>query len=486
MVLKILRSKKFAKRTLLGLSILIIPAFVLWGIGNVAKGPEVIGIIGNKKIYTDDLAKSHQGIKTQLLFSYGGNYNAFSQILKNQPLLNYMAWERLILLSSARGNRFRITNKNIVSFISQHPLFQRNGVFDNTIYQFVLRNVLSMDARQFEELLRENLRIDLFRQNLIKDVSVSDNELKDYFKNITDKVTISYLLIDKESFSDKVSVSDEEIALYYEDNKETFFEEAKAKIDYIEMPFDSTEEKNSAINILRNLLPELRNTPEKFKEKAEEHNLKYGAPLPFSRNDIIPNIPVFKDFVDTSFTLKPDEISSPVINSQEDKGVIYILHKIQDIPREQKTLDTVHEIIVDIISDTKSLDSAKTKADALFQEITENNLSLKQAAEKSGQTIQTIEPVKSTGYIENIGPANIIVSRAKETGKNKIIPPIPVKNGVLIAHVDEIISEQDSVFEEKKEDMRKQLLNKKQIDTLRTWFDKNKASARLKKPFNEI
>ncbi|MFH1310107.1 MAG: hypothetical protein ABIH85_05475, partial [Candidatus Omnitrophota bacterium] len=69
---------------------------------------------------------------------------------------------------------------------------------------------------------------------------------------------------------------------------------------------------------------------------------------------------------------------------------------------------------------------------------------------------------------------------------NKMISPIPVNKGFIIAHVDEIIAEDESDFEEKKEDLRSQLLNKKQIEALRTWFDENKANVQLKKPLNEI
>ena len=109
MVLKIFRSKKFTKRTLIVLLVLIIPAFVLWGVGNLGSGPELIGKIEGRAVYPRDLAKSADGIKTQILFSHGDNFNVFSQILKNRVLINYMAWERLILLNASRGKSPKIS-----------------------------------------------------------------------------------------------------------------------------------------------------------------------------------------------------------------------------------------------------------------------------------------------------------------------------------------------------------------------------------------
>jgi len=54
MVLSILRSRKFSKRILTALLILIIPAFLLWGVGSLKNRPGKIGKIDGKLIYSDE------------------------------------------------------------------------------------------------------------------------------------------------------------------------------------------------------------------------------------------------------------------------------------------------------------------------------------------------------------------------------------------------------------------------------------------------
>ena len=73
MVLSILRSRKFSKRVLLALLVIIIPAFVFWGAGSLTDRPELIGTIGGTKVYPDDFMESFQGIKSQIFMSYYGN-----------------------------------------------------------------------------------------------------------------------------------------------------------------------------------------------------------------------------------------------------------------------------------------------------------------------------------------------------------------------------------------------------------------------------
>ena len=69
MVMNVLRSRKFAKRVLFALLVLIIPAFVLWGVGSITQKPPVIGQIGRQKVRIDDLAKSAQGARIQILLT---------------------------------------------------------------------------------------------------------------------------------------------------------------------------------------------------------------------------------------------------------------------------------------------------------------------------------------------------------------------------------------------------------------------------------
>ena len=238
MIMHILRSKKVAKRILLALLILIIPAFVLWGAGTLTSGPGTIGRIGGKTITDRSLDKSRQAIKAQLLFSYYGDFNTLNKITQDRQLLNFMAWERLVLLDGANRAKITVPDTAIVQFIAQHPLFRRGGGFDSTTYSYILKNTLGMDPRQFEEFTRENLKTHLFRQSITQDMTVSDKEVLEFYGKDHDKVVLSYLLLPKESFSEEVEVTETDIREYYENNKELFLDPAKMTIEYMSFPYD--------------------------------------------------------------------------------------------------------------------------------------------------------------------------------------------------------------------------------------------------------
>ena len=228
MMLKVFRNKNVAKIVLWALLILILPAFVLWGTGNLGrgadkKGPAYVGTIENKKVSFDDFAKSVSSIRCQIVLNYFNNSKALDSLLKNKAFVGKLAWDRLIMLKKAGMARIRVPDSDVIKFITSHPLFLRNGRFDDRVYEYFLKNSLSLYPRNFEELIRETLMIQKLTDSLTKDIKVTDEEvLKDYEMD-NSKFKISYILTPTSEFTNKViAPSEEEMKDFYEKNKQDF------------------------------------------------------------------------------------------------------------------------------------------------------------------------------------------------------------------------------------------------------------------------
>ncbi|MFQ5952797.1 MAG: peptidylprolyl isomerase [Candidatus Omnitrophota bacterium] len=486
MVMNILRSRKFAKRVLLVLLILIIPAFVLWGVGSITRKAPLVGQIGRQKVRLGDLAKSAQGVKAQLLLSYYNDSNTLNRLLQNRPLINHIAWERLIFYNAAREKRIKVSNNSVMAFISRHPLFQRNGVFDVQVYNYILRNVMSMEPPQFEKLIKENLQITQFRQSLLRDTSVSDEELLEFYKITNDKIELSYILIDRNLFADKVNVLPEEVEIYYEENKDKLLSPAKVDVEYIEIPYENTSQRDSAIEKLEKIYPELRKAGQKFKETAQKHGLSYERTGVFSREELVPGIKESGQIHDAAFSLKKGETSSPILSGPE-KGSIYVLRKIEHIDSAPLKFEEVKEKIREALLTAKSLQLAAEKGNQLYEKMTEEGMTLEEAGKISGQVVETAQGIGSNDYIENVGPAGTIVTQALKTGEGKAVPPLTfMEKGVLLVRVDKIIPADEKDFEEKKDELYQKLLSGKQIRAMDRWFQENAHKIKLKRSLNEL
>ena len=485
MVMKVFRSRKFARRVLVLLLILIIPAFVLWGAGSVTRGSQLIGIIGKEKIYPDDLVKSLQGIKTQLLFVYYGNFAALRQILQNRQLMNVMAWERLVMLEGARRGKMNIGNEAVLAFISQHPLFQRDGAFDPQVYKYVLQNNLGITPREFEELVRENMKIQFFRQGLLKDVDVTDEELLEVYNMANDKVRVSYILIEKDDFADEVTVLSEEARAYYEENAQQFIEPEKAEVEYISFAYDSPEEKSEVLRKIEKVYPLLREDPAGFKGIAENNGLRYASTGTFTANDVIPGMPFFKGFQDMSLSLQENEISPPIF-SAEGKGNAYIIHRTGVTPPRELAFDEVSQPLTGALKESKLLSLAGKRAGEIHAAMLESGETFESAARSLGTDIKATDLQTVSGYFEGIGPSGEIIARAREAGEGNITGPIIVKKGAIIARVDQIVPADRKAFDDEKETIRAKVLQAKQMQALDDWFRAKAPRVELRKDLKSL
>ena len=93
--------RKNLKTIMWVLVLLIVPTFVLWGVGSSTRssqGPAYAGTLLGKRISWDEYRKSWLACRNQLFFSYGAAYRDVLDTLA----LEEEAWTRLILLRFLR------------------------------------------------------------------------------------------------------------------------------------------------------------------------------------------------------------------------------------------------------------------------------------------------------------------------------------------------------------------------------------------------
>src|SRR3989338_10672262 len=137
-MLKQLRNKETAKKIFIFLALIIIPAFVLWGVGSTTKsksGPQYAGIVFGKKVSLEDYGQNWRAVKNEALMRYP-NFNEIYEQLD----LNGQAWDRLILLAEADKERIKINDEDVIKTIQGFPFLSRGGKFDVELYERLLKN----------------------------------------------------------------------------------------------------------------------------------------------------------------------------------------------------------------------------------------------------------------------------------------------------------------------------------------------------------
>ncbi len=210
-MLKILRNKKTAKKIWIGLAIIIIPAFALWGFGSSGSSREEnmpAGKIFGKNVSTLEFKKALAAAKTAAILQFGDKFSEVEKYLN----LETQAWERLILLQEAKRRKLSINDREVVDTIQKASYFQNKGVFDNKTYMEILRYVFRLQPRTFEEQMRQNLILAKLYNQITEGIKIEDSQIRQEWLKTNEELSIYYIASLFAEFAKKIKPDNKKIS----------------------------------------------------------------------------------------------------------------------------------------------------------------------------------------------------------------------------------------------------------------------------------
>jgi len=487
-MLTLLRKKHIAKKVLWGLAVIIIPAFVLWGAGNLTKSKlpfKYVGNISGRNIPVKEFIKSVKDVRTGLFLNYFNQPEALNKLMKDKKLINRLAWESLIMQNAAGEAGFSASDGDVVNFITHHPLFTRDNVFNEKFYKYFLRNSLGISPRDFEESVRDFIISAKFKDDIVKGVTVQDAELRRFYQNEFEKAEIDYVVIDKDAFKEKAVVSEEEIMSFYGAEKERFTEPEKIVLQYIAFPHKEPGAKEKALVKMKKIYAKVSRRPRDMEKIARDFDLSVKETPPFGREEIVPGMGSVKNVGEVSFRLRPLAEAAPMVDDNEIGDSFIIMVKEKRPPRI-KSAGEVTVYITGVLKDEKAKLLAEKEADKIYEEAKSGKRTLKKLAKKYKLKPARTKLITRFDYIEGIGESYAIVDDAFKLKAGEISKPIGVRKGyALIEPVGFHLMDEEE-FEKEKDDYRNRLLAIKKMKALRGWFSKTGAGTTLNVDLDKI
>ena len=323
-MLKLLRNKKTAKKIWIGLAVIIIPAFALWGFGGAGRDRQetsVAGKIFGKNVSNLEFKNSLIAVRTMAIMRFGEKLPEIEKYLDFEG----QTWERLILLYEARRRRINVTDKEVVEEIQNAPYFQDKVGFNNKIYQEALRYVLRLQARIFEEQTRQNLILAKLYNQITQNLKLSDEKIHQEYLKANGELSIYYIASLFSEFAKTLAPTDQEIESYFNQNKARFKEpstkDKPARIPELAEVEDKVRDtliNETAKKIAKDKMNECAEKLKQmeFNQAADSCGLKTGVTNFFKSNDTIENLGVARIFWENAQKLKDKEHSSVISNDQ--------------------------------------------------------------------------------------------------------------------------------------------------------------------------
>ncbi len=488
-MLSALRKKKVAKKILWVVAAMIIPAFVFWGVGNLDKksigGKNYVGLVEGKKVGIDDFYSARRAVKIDMLLNYFNQKEMLDKIFENEYLVNRLTWDKILLLDEARKRNIKVSDEEVIGYVTSHPLFINNGQFDQKFYDYMLARNFNMTAREFEEQIRDSLMIIKLRSELIENINLSEDEILEAYKNENQKGKILYLVVESDDFKDEINISDEEVSDYYNENKFDFIIPEQISLEYYKFSYSNPEEKKAIEADIVLLNKKLAKNPEYFHAIPVQYGKDVLKTPLFSRKNIPVDLGWDAQIINELFSRDPGY--NVVAASGGEKGAFFVISVKEKIPQRPQSMQEAAESVRIILVQEKSMGRAKAESDNIYSQINEDGISMKNYTDKNRLKLYQSNAISRYDYVENVGEAFDILDKLFNTDNiGNVQPPIKVRKGYLIARLDQLEEIDKNKFEENKDDYRNKVLASKKTKAITSWMtDKNKKCS-IEIPLDEL
>lgn len=178
-MLEIMRSHKFFSVFLLGaVTFMIIVTFVFWGIGGSGPSSEsdrILAEIEGQPIPLQEFRRAYENEYKRARERYP-NEEEIKKLDLKERVLNSLI-DRQVIVIAAEEAGITVTEKELQNEILQLPYFQRNGVFDQEIYERSLQ-LNRLTPQTFEEQLKNDLLLDKMSRLIQETVEFTSAEMQ--------------------------------------------------------------------------------------------------------------------------------------------------------------------------------------------------------------------------------------------------------------------------------------------------------------------
>lgn len=473
-MLKKLRNKKTAKRIWIMLTLLIMPAFVFWGFGNFIRSKEetmYVGKIFGRRVTFLEYKEALNAVRNQAIIHFGDN---LSEI---QKLINFEseAWNRLLLLAEAKKRKITANDAEVIGFIKKHPLFKgRDGQFYDEIYSRYLEHIRTQ-PRIFEEETRQNLVLSKLYGQITKNLNLTEEEIGEEYRKLNEQVSIYYIASAPSEFIKDITTSEEELKDYFAKNSLPFKEPLSFNVEYVYLPADEQQNEETPKDKIKKLTRHL-NKKADFLKVAGDFGLQVKETGLFGQTDPIPGIGWSPQISNLISKLKIGEFSSPIhwdkyyyVMRLKDRREPYI----PDFPR-------LKDKIKDRFIKDKSQEIAKERIENCLKKLNElyqtkpESIDFNNLAKIYGLKSDSTDFFKYGSYIEGIGSSDIFFAKARGLKEKNFSEIINTPSAFYIIKVKALIPEDEKKFAEEKPEFSARLLLQKKEDYFNNFVEELK------------
>ena len=509
-------AKNWVMKLLLG--IIIVVFIFYFGSMRDSDRTDKIAIFDGKAISNADFQREYQNLIDLYRNRFGGNLNEEmikGLKLKEQATDNLI--RQAIILAKADELNLRVSDEELRNSILSHPAFQRNGVFDQHVYENTLRQN-KMTPENFETMQRKVVITGKIQDLIISGVHVSDREVLDIYRMQKEKINVKYLKLSSKEYrsevkpirqaleayfkehsnefrmpeqiqvkyvsflaadySANIKVADEDIKEYYERNKQGLSNKGGKQpsladvSDKIAVALRQIAGMSRAAEEARKAR-EVIYQQENFDAYASSKGLRVQTSALFAAGGIPQEFRSLTDFSKNVFTLQKGELSRVL---SDEKGY-YLFQVASRKPSYLPDLKEAEKEVASRYVEKEANTRCQKEAETLLERLKKGEAWEKIAKEKKGAAGETGLVVPGSD-IPGLGVSEQLTDALTQLSDAKPYPAkiLSINGNFIIVRFKERGKIDEGDFQTQKTELKKLVLELKKSETVNAWLEGIKAS----------
>jgi len=233
------QTQSLAFKVLVGVIIFVLAIFGFGAFNLFLTTDPTVASVNGDDITQADLSVESERERRRLAAQYGENFNPdmIDPVMLQNSVINQLI-SRKLLAQAAEDLDLGTSDKKINEVVVRNPTFQIDGRFEESAYRRIV-GMLGYSPAQFLKLTGEMLGIDQLRNGVTETAFNTDWELREHARLLSQRRDIAYLAFTEEAFAGSIEVSDDDLALRYEENLLDHMTEESVDVAYVELTLDS-------------------------------------------------------------------------------------------------------------------------------------------------------------------------------------------------------------------------------------------------------
>jgi peptidyl-prolyl cis-trans isomerase D len=242
--------------------------FVFWGIDFKTGAQAYAAKVDGKDISSETVRRAWQQRQSQLQQMLRDELPP-DMVKSQQTMLLDQFVQQELLKQRAERYGYRVSDQELAQKVMEYPQFQVDGKFSKDRYNALLRSSGLTEAG-FESELQEGLMVDQLRSAVVESAFVPPYELDRRYAMEKQEREIDYVLIPAASFADAVTITDEQVKLWYNENQANYLLPETVDLQYVEL---TRERAESSIEVTE---PALKDFYEQVKDRFTSQERRHG------------------------------------------------------------------------------------------------------------------------------------------------------------------------------------------------------------------